>query len=57
VEAQPPPPAPQPKRAKAVPRAASSLAWTGMYALSVALAVLSALVAILAATGAVDRIF
>jgi hypothetical protein len=62
VEPAPPPPPPaRPKQATPAPvakrRDASNLAWSAMYGLAALLAVLSALVAILAATGAVERVF
>jgi hypothetical protein len=63
VEPAPPPPPAKSKPAKPAPAAkaerpaATSIAWKAMYALSVLFAVLSALVAVLAATGAVERVF
>jgi hypothetical protein len=61
-----PPPSPQPAQPKPVQpapvakpsqRGATGFAWGALYALAVVLTVLSALVAILAATGAVERVF
>jgi hypothetical protein len=58
-----PPPPEQPKRieppavAKPARSRPTSLAWGTLYALSVLLAVLSAVMAVLAATGAVERVF
>jgi hypothetical protein len=57
VEAELARPPAQAKRAQPAARGASGLAWTTLYALSLLFAVLSAVVAVLAATGSVERIF